>query len=254
MMSDQTDKLFRDKLHGYQRPVPSEAWSQVSANLSHRKNLIWRRSAAAAIAVLCIAGVAIYPLIKANHTEIAQPVENSATRTESPLISKLPEPKPEKDAKTQESSITPPASAEETPAGRKPVSPKKPASSAPSPTNIDKTSEELPVIMTPEPESVAVISPPGQTSGDENSEQVIASGRKHITIVFTQTEVNEKYLSKTHGSDATSSDQEPSRLKNMLEKAYDLTHNQDPIGNLRQKKNEILAMNFRKGKPDTQND
>jgi hypothetical protein len=48
--------------------------------------------------------------------------------------------------------------------------------------------------------------------------------------------------------DATPEDKKPSTFKKLLSRAYDLKNNQDPIGELRQKKNEILALNFKKDK------
>jgi hypothetical protein len=85
-----------------------------------------------------------------------------------------------------------------------------------------------------------------ESAGVLNQTQVKA---KRLTIVFSAQEVNEKYLTKNAETEATSEEKESSTLKKVLDKAYDLTHNQDPIGELRQKKNEILAMNF---KNDTQ--
>jgi hypothetical protein len=74
-----------------------------------------------------------------------------------------------------------------------------------------------------------------------------------ITLVYTVDEVNEKYLDKKSLAEATSADKKPSTLRKLLDKAYDLKHNQDPFGDLRQKKNEILAPNFKSEKQRSQN-
>jgi hypothetical protein len=42
-------------------------------------------------------------------------------------------------------------------------------------------------------------------------------------------------------------------LRKLLDKAYDLKHNQDPLGDLRQKKNEIFALNFKNDKQRSEN-
>jgi hypothetical protein len=55
------------------------------------------------------------------------------------------------------------------------------------------------------------------------------------------------------GNDATPEDKKPSTLKKLLRKANELTNNQDPLGDLRQKKNEILALNFKSDKQRGQN-
>jgi hypothetical protein len=62
-----------------------------------------------------------------------------------------------------------------------------------------------------------------------------------------------KYLDKKSLAQATSGEKKPSTLRKLLDKAYDLKHNQDPFGDLRQKKNEILALNFRSEKQRSQN-
>lgn len=253
-MSDQPDKLFREKLYGHQRSVPSQTWSQVSANLNNKRRLVWWRSAAAAIALLCVAGIVIYPLTRTNPAEITNPTGHSVAEVESPPTSPIPgtqldidneEPKP------ATASLTTP---DEGASFNKHASEKKSQSPQPPLANSDTINEELPVIPDPEPQPLTRITQTAQTPGTKTTDQVTHSDPKQITIVFTQAEVNAKYLLKTQRSDATSGDQGTSRLKNMLDKAYDLTHNQDLIGDLRQKKNEILAMNFKKGKTDTQND
>ena len=107
---------------------------------------------------------------------------------------------------------------------------------------------------------------PSATAADQPqvlaSEQVVtahsshesqtSSPRKTRTIVFTPEEVNQKYLSRKNEARATSEAKQPSTLRNLLDKAQDLKHNQDPLGEIRQKKDEILAMNFRKEKQRTE--
>jgi hypothetical protein len=76
---------------------------------------------------------------------------------------------------------------------------------------------------------------------------------QNVTIIFTTEEVNEKYLAKNTDAEATPTSEETSGLRKLLDKAYDLKTNRDFLGELRQKKNEILAMNFKNDK-HTQND
>ena len=106
--------------------------------------------------------------------------------------------------------------------------------------NAAVAAEIPPTVIEMEPEPVAEkvansgpeINPPWQ---DE---------RKALKIVFTVEEVNKKYLNKSAVAEATSPANETSTIQKLLDKAYDLKHNQDPLGELRQKKNEILALNF----------
>ncbi len=66
-------------------------------------------------------------------------------------------------------------------------------------------------------------------------------------------EVNEKYLTKRTVSKATSQDDRSSGIKKLLDKANDLKNNQDPFGDLRHMKDEILALNFQSNKKQEQN-
>jgi hypothetical protein len=55
-------------------------------------------------------------------------------------------------------------------------------------------------------------------------------------------------LNKNSLAEATPAEKKPSTFKRVLNKALELKHNQDPIGDLREKKNEILALNFKNEK------
>ncbi len=75
---------------------------------------------------------------------------------------------------------------------------------------------------------------------------------QNITLVFTAEEVDE-YLVKKEIAKATSDGKKTSTLMKVLKKASNLKNNQDPLGELRQKKNEILALNFKSEKQRGQN-
>jgi hypothetical protein len=81
----------------------------------------------------------------------------------------------------------------------------------------------------------------------------VESKTSHISIVITATEADEKYLNKKSLADATSEEKKSSTLRKLLDTAYDLKNNQEPFGDLRQKKNEILALNFKSDKQRSQN-
>ena len=87
-----------------------------------------------------------------------------------------------------------------------------------------------------------------------NEPLITSSNAESVTIVFSAEEVNQKYLAKRPDADATPVAKETSGLKRLLDKASDMKNNQDLLGELRQKKNEILAMNFRNDKQNTEND
>jgi len=55
---------------------------------------------------------------------------------------------------------------------------------------------------------------------------------------------------KKENKDATSESKDASSIQKLLQKAGELTTNQSPIAQLRSKKNEILALNFRNEKSE----
>jgi hypothetical protein len=97
--------------------------------------------------------------------------------------------------------------------------------------------------------SVAVETSTPQTSAPVVAETSVPSnaGPKKIVITITAAE-SEKYLDKVALAEATSDEKKPSTFQKLLKKADDLKNNQDPFGELRQRKNEILALNFKNEK------
>jgi hypothetical protein len=90
-----------------------------------------------------------------------------------------------------------------------------------------------------------------KTTEQAQSKVVLTEGS---TLVLNAEEVNEKYLHKKNSEgDATSENKKSSTLQRLLSKVSDLKHNQDPFGELRQKKNEILALNLKSEKQRNQN-
>ena len=250
-MDQQPDKLFRDKLERYDPAVPPQLWNRVAANVQPKRRAVSWLSAAA-VALIGSAAIFVFPLTKES-TPVASTVIQPPPQEQSPSSNKS-------NAAETQSQQTIAIEESATPAPPMQVKGKQESSAkngAPANKKTPHTIENntLPVIAIPEPQPIAIAEENSiLPSATEESANEPSSARKTVTIVFSAKEVNQKYLSKTSGHQATSNQEEASTLKNMLDKAYDLTHNQDPLGELRQKKNEILAMNFRKDKPRTQND
>ena len=61
-MNQQPDKIFRDRLQGYEKPASPEAWKRIAGNI-HKKNekALWLKIAAA-ILMIAVAGVFLYSL------------------------------------------------------------------------------------------------------------------------------------------------------------------------------------------------
>jgi hypothetical protein len=82
---------------------------------------------------------------------------------------------------------------------------------------------------------------------DSKIESASVPQAKKIKLQFSTEETN-KYLDENAVAQATSEEKKSSTLKKLLKKANDLKSNQDPFGDLREKKNEILALNFKNEK------
>lgn len=248
-MSEQPDKLFHDKLHGYQRPVGPEVWKRISEAGAHRRRQIKWIRAAASILIITAAGILLYPLIQHDRAPVARrdhkttPAPRSMPSTES-RAGESQATQENETAKDEASAITarPSALAKKNPPKRSSSTSKQATSEEPGEIVASAVPAQEPQAVTAEHVLTENLSPEYRTSPQ----------RKTVTIVFTAEEVNRKYLSRKNEAHATSAKKQPSTLRNLLDKAHDLKHNQDPLGEIRQKKDEILAMNFREDKQRTE--
>lgn len=249
-MSQQPDKLFREKLQGYERPVSGNAWERVSEHL-YKKNSrnLWLKIAAAVLLLVVAGGLLFLSVNKDPARSLAVKIQ-PADDTESPSSPALHAPR---------KAVTP--ERKQAPARKNEMKIK----SQPGPARDRKRKADLPAS---EPSSltsatVAEVNPSANpekknpTVHDTPSPATTAT-EDRMTIVFSAQEVNDKYLEaneqdKKELADATSIEKKTSSFQSLLKKARDLKHNQDPIGDLRQKKNEILAFNFKPGKDQDQN-
>jgi hypothetical protein len=245
-MNQQPDKLFRDKLQGHQTPAPASAWEKISAAQQKKKHHKgWLKIAAS---LLLIAGTAYL-----FRPSTSQPVNDHKLIAEQ-ITSDNAEVTPEIDSAahsdTADQSTALPKIVEAPPAPKQkkvfattrqhPVSLADAHVSAQPQDKADDIIETHPVF---DDHSVAVT----------DVESVVnENGNESITLSYSSEE-SSKYLNKKELIEATSESRKPSTLKKLLQKASDLKNNQDPLGDLRQMKNEILALNFKSEKQRGQN-
>jgi len=252
-MNQQPDKLFREKLEGYNRPAPTGAWDKIDAGLQKKNNkgpgLVWK--VAASLLLIALVGYGVWPTANEQPKPIAkkQDAENKHAKGQetntvpapdekstSPLQPDLPSKEIHHTAKHNkvEETEKPKEELIEQPVEEK-LTPSLEVENPIAQTN-EKVIEELPVTQTEKSEAVAInTSTPART-----------------TLIITAKEADE-YLNKKELAQATSKEKKSSTLKKLLKKADDLTNDQDPFGELRQKKNEILALNFKTEKQRGQN-
>jgi hypothetical protein len=247
-MNQQPDKLFRDKLADLSRPVPAAAWERIhhAQPQSKRKAAWWK--IAASLLLPALAGGLIYLYWQpasdslAHHTQTGVSSENHTPAT----AHTLPIPALTDTAKTAKI----PTSA--VPRRSKYGTPKKDAAPAPQESRtllprIPEPSGQTPVENVTDVPLLATKPTPTPEEPTTAAIQQAAVQEQHITLVFHASETNE-YINKNSLTDATEEEKQASTFKKLLQKARDLKTNQDPLGDLRQKKNEILALNFKNEK------
>jgi hypothetical protein len=247
-MNQQPDKLFRDKLQSYSTPAPSGAWNRIEANLEKKNDkILWFRIAAS----LLLVAIAAWLLWPSNKISTPQPLSDKTKKQE--IVT--PEKKKEKQ-------VVAPTPIQENIIAKKevnaptPIKKKQLGKTEVEVRKIEAVANETSIaqnvntsVESSEAENTHAISTPAETQ----NAVVASAATQKVKIIFSAEEVNNKYLDKNALAEATSDEKKSSTLKKLLDKAYDLKNNQDPFGDLRQKKNEILALNFRTDKQRKEN-
>lgn len=256
-MNQQPDKLFREKLEGFQKTVPAGAWNNVEARLNKKKHKgLWLK-VAASLLLMALVTFLLWP----DKMQTNQPKQLSQTdiEKESVVPEKKAEPLTEQPAADPKKADRNTATITKEPVSKRKAKTKKKdtnrslqhnAATSQQVTTIEKQEEKILQSQKEVAASQAVETLPGETLMASNKNAYEDEG---VTLILSAEQVNEKYLNKKSLAQATTDDKKTSTLRKLLDKAYDLKHNQDPLGDLRQKKNEILALNFRSEKQRSQN-
>lgn len=245
-MNQQPDKLFREKLEGYQKPAPASAWDKIETNLDHKspKGLWWK--IAASLLLIAVATYTLWPKTEtienplAKKTEVTKPLPTvkedevnieSIPTDETPIVTSE-EIQKNNLAKTNKEHHQPKEKIQEPTIALE-------ESIVPVEENLNEIIPVTENVIVPE---VAVA----------NAEPTIEKSDEYITLVVTAEEAN-KYLTKNTNTEATPDVKKTSTFRKLLKKASDLTNDQRPLADLRQMKDEILVLNFDSKKQRGQN-
>jgi hypothetical protein len=251
-MNQQPDKLFRDKLESFSRPAPASAWDRIETGLDKKNNTrgIWWK-VAASLLMLIVAGYILWSALHNNTAPSQQLVNTDKLQPKQNIPQKNAERPPASDStqKTNgdiytESVIQPEKKTEAVVVDKQKENPRQTISTQPGDDATTQPQLIAETITPPTEEVPAIVETPDATAAQH--ERVVAT-QQSITLVFSADETD-NYLNKNLSSEATHEEQKPSTFKKLLKKAQDLKNNQDPVGELRQKKNEILALNFKNEK------
>jgi hypothetical protein len=244
-MKQQPDELFRNKLENYQQNAPSGAWEKIGLQQATRKaGRRWIRVAASLLLVASAATYGWYQFGKQQGqpslAEIRPQAKPDAVPTPPQTI-----PPPQEKIITNDN----PTETGNAVAPKKTVIIEKAEVQPKEELPISSVDDGIPDATVSIAENMAPASIDAVSTEDQSLP--VSPTPKSLTLVFTASDVNDYKEKSEH--DATSDDKKPSTLKKLLMKANDLTNNQDPLGDLRQKKNEILALNFKSDKQRGQN-
>lgn len=229
-MTSQPDKLFREKLENFQRSAPAGAWNKLEKNLSKTdQKITWIRMAAG-IALLTAAAIILWPAGEEKQ-------RMAVKQDQPPVIKKAPAPQQASPDLKEEGKInkTNFVKTERTIPGKQ--IPLKPAVEENLQPVENSMITVLPEIALPEQEErVAEVRKP------EEKEAL------STTIVYTSAEVNAKFLKKKLPPQATQQPEDASHIQKLIGLAYAAKNSDTGLSDLRQKKDDILALNFGKKK------
>ena len=241
MTNQQPDNFFREKLADYHKPAPAGAWDKIELSLKKSETkFAWWKVAASLLLLSAIA----YVLWLQTSSSNTQPISETKTEIELPRAKAIT---PEIDSSVKSlnrEDVQTEQASPATPALDKKSLHKEP--SKPRRVHRENSSEVAAIVPSSTEENFQSTEMPTPETVSDHVVPTVPAIKKSSSITITITaEETEKYLDKNAIAEATSKERKSSTFKKLLKKADELTSNQDPFGDLRVKKNEILALEFK---------
>lgn len=226
-MSNKVDKLFKDKLEGHSLQPSAQAWDKVEAHLGKKNKMVLWVRVAAAIALL---GLLVFAAL--NWTGSYEKTQHELVKGDD----KTPKNDPVEEIKQ-------PIAKEEVKSQKKEVRSQKPVVSQENVARKPETTNLQPETTVPE------------SKAEEPVEQiaVVEEPKKGITLSYT---LPKKGITLTYSLPSVKKPEEAldeplvakkTGFERVLEIANEVK-NGDPLAELREAKNDILALEFRKDK------
>jgi hypothetical protein len=243
-MKQQPDHLFHNKLENFQLRPSADAWNRIEAGLDKKSNKVLWLKIAAGLLLLSIASLLIWK---------TQPTETNVLVDKTPQVT---EPAPEKVQPTQPEE-TAVAAVDQAKKVEQEETEKKTNRNIPAYKKQSTPANQQLAVVEPTPEeiSVDVVQPETETlMAEVVSNTVEATETQNsaaVYIVMTATEVNQKYLLPQPEDEATSEGKKSSRMQKLMGVAMNIADGDGPLADLRQKKDELFALNFLEDKKQT---
>jgi hypothetical protein len=250
MRNQQPDNFFRERLADHHKQPPASAWDKIEKSLKKNEpKFVWWKVAASLLLLISVA----YILWLQSSGKNNQAISQASSEIESPDLNavepelKISE-KSDAASKARGDEGATIANANGNKQGDKKFIDKKIKNPQPKAT-ARKLAEVAPFVSNTGQEILQPTETPIAENVSRNVTPPTQVVKKSSSITLTITaEESEKYLDKNALAEATSNERKSSTFKKLLKKANELTSNQDPFGDLRVKKNEILALEFRNDK------
>ena len=226
-MTQQPDNLFREKLEHFQLNPSTDAWNRIEAGLTKRANKMLWMKIAAGLVLLSVASIILWnnSMYTDQHTTaiVNQDIgkENLAVETTPADI-----PATSNNLITKEKDILHSA-----------ISGKRQKV-------VVKEYPQLEVVETIQEEAYPVVETVVSETLIAQTEVAPTELSSGIYLVYSAEEVNQKYLRQQPEEDATSEEKKSSRMQMLMSVANNLKNGENPLGDLRQMKDEIFALNF----------
>jgi hypothetical protein len=253
-MKQQPDNLFNEKLENHSMPAPEGAWLRIEQRLQPSKNhsqWLWAKIAAT-VTLLLAAFILLWMEKEASNRTLTL---NEIPKVNTPTVSKPLKQDGAPLTSQPKASVVKQKEKKKIQVVDKKKEPSIRNFSKQEPQIVEAVSTNTSLVEEPTTEnSVTAVSP---SFFDEpkvsETEPTIIKETKSSTIHYTAAEVNEKFL-RPVTTDATSGNENASTWRKLLEKADDMKSNHGTLAELRQRKNEILALNLdKKDKSEKQN-
>jgi hypothetical protein len=257
------DKLFSEKLAEHSMDAPPMAWGKIESNLPKKNNSFFWLKIAASFVLLMAAAILLWPREEQNSL-----LADSNKLTEKVISNKQNEKeKSEKEKKEKETQQTEKtknnAVKKDETENKKSVKPNSkmvPQKSSVPVMNFSKQETFITSNDTPESKKETIDTQENNVIIKLDQDPIIttetvvatANNQESNTIVLAANDVS-KYLKNTSIADATTEEENTSSFRKLLDKAADLKNSDSGLSELRQKKNEILALNFRNDKRERNN-
>jgi hypothetical protein len=238
-MKNIPDELFRKKLEHMETPPPTRAWEKIESGMRRKRITPWLAIAASLLLAITASALILTRQTDSDPGEIAE--------------QQLPKPQATPDSSSVDKVLPQVEHREEAPVANESSPQPRPTPRTPQPSRIpDETvaSNNTPQAtdgIPAEEEETTII--PAEDSIPTLIADASTENRDPVKIVLEANEVQARYLKKKTNDDATEEVAKASGLRKLLDKAEQI-QNEDPIGDLRQMKNEILALNFSGKKRD----